>query len=341
MAKILHTLNAILKHAVTTILGLAALGVLGLALSPIGRDEGGVLGVTMLLFLSAWCGFLVWFTHFRQRLSLRPRRVTAVSLSLFLPLWFFGVANMYRPSVYLEHRDWLTYDSEHFVFHYAPDYSHRHEIASYAAVRDTAFEHNCRYLGVTVDDKIDFYVYDELASGSAAGWEKVIFADHDQSIGHEMTHIIAYHIGDKRQKIRLLDEGIATWLNHARIKVPMGHHGVAWSYYMQEYDLAPLTELADTKTFKRLRGPVNYAAASFVGYLLENYGLGAFRQLWIANAEYPELYAFLEDFGLARWFAFIPGRRVHFEATVKDIYGQSLDVMDREWRAWLKQKCGQ
>lgn len=329
-------LKAILKYAVSMVLVLVALALLGLAVSPIGRSEGGVVGIAMMLLLSIWCVGLVWFIHFGQRVSARLRRETLVGLGLLLVLWIVGYLNWYRLDIYVAHRNWLSHESEHFVFHYAPDYSHQDEIASYAAVRDTAFEHNCGYLGVSVKGKVDFYVYDDLAGGHAEGWENTIFADHGQSVGHEMTHVIAYHIVCKRQKIRLLDEGIATWLNHATGDVD--HHGAAWKYYIREYGLPSLTDLADTKTFRRQRPPPYYPAASFVGYLIENYGVDLFRQLWTANAAYPELYALLEDFGLARYLPFIPGRRVHLAATVRKTYGRQLDELDREWRSWLEQR---
>ena len=266
---------------------------------------------------------------------MRVRRGLAIAFWLFLPLWILGVANMYRPSVYLEHRYWFTFESKHFIFHYAPDYSHRNEITSYAAIRDTAFERNCDYLGVTIEDKIDFYVYDDLAGGHAEGWESMIFADHDQSIGHEMTHVIAYHIAGKRQKIKLLDEGIATWLNHA--KVEGGYHGFSQKYYIRKYGLPPLSELSHTKTFRRHTPPSYYPSASFVGYLIENYGMEKFRRLWTENADYPEVYDLLEQLGFVRFFPFISGQRTHFETTVREIYNLPLDQLDREWRDWLEE----
>ncbi|MBL7183868.1 MAG: hypothetical protein ISS50_05400 [Anaerolineae bacterium] len=334
--KSLRVLKTILKHTVSIILIFIALGAIGFALSPPGRASG-FMGVTMLVLFGIWCGGLVLFLHFHRRVSLIARRRMALVLVAFLPLWILAWTKLDQVGLYLEHRDWLTYESEHFVFHYAPDYPHQDEIAIYATVRDAAFEYNCEYLGVTLDRKIDFYVYDELAMGHAEGWEDIIFADHGQSIGHEMTHIIAYHIAGKRQKIKLLDEGIATWLNHSIVVAD--HHHAAWEY-IQEHDLLPLTGLAHNKTFRRQRPQPYYPAASFVGYLIDNYRLDTFRRLWTLNAAYPEIYTNLEDFGWAHYFSFIPGQQAHFGATVKEVYGRSLDELDTEWRAWLEERYG-
>lgn len=83
--------------------------------------------------------------------------------------------------------------------------------------------HQSSLLDVLLIDKIDFYLYDSLNEGFAVPAWNVIIADDDQSIGHEMTHIIAYHIAGDRQKIKLLDEGIATWLNHSTVLVRILH----------------------------------------------------------------------------------------------------------------------
>jgi hypothetical protein len=259
-----------------------------------------------------------------------------VGFVLLTVLWIVGYMNWYQLDIYVDYRDWLSYESKYFIWHFTPDYTHRDGIAEYAAIRDSIFEFNCGYLGVEVKEKIDFYVHERLSGGHAEGWENTIFAHHGQSLGHEMTHVIAYNISQKRQKIRLLDEGIATWLNHAKGK--FDHHGAAWILYIQEYGLPPLSELACTKAFKRQKPPPYYPASSFVGYLIENHGIEAFRELWTANAAYPELYALLEDLRLSRYFPFIPGRRAHFAATVRMTYGRDLDDLDTEWRNWLKER---
>jgi hypothetical protein len=242
--------------------------------------------------------------------------------------------NVWRLEQYLGHRDWLSYKSEHFVFHYAPDYPCSKEIAAFASTRDKVFAHNCAYLNVLLEDKIDFYIYDTLDEGFANPDWNVIEADDDQSIGHEMTHIIAYHIAGDRQKIKFLDEGIATLLNNTtRAK---NHHDVAWE--LMQNGFPPLSELGRSRTFRHQNIPPYYPAASFLGYLIENYGVDAFRQLWIANAKYPEFYSNVEDLGLVRYFSFIPGERAHFETTVLEVYGHTLNELDTKWRTWLEHR---
>lgn len=333
--RFLRILRTVLKYFASTVLILVALGTLGFA---IFMHPGGPAGMVLLVLLGVWCISLVWYLHFRQRVSAVIQRWIAVVLVFYPVCFYFGWTNMHRVELYLEHRDWLIYRSEHFIFHYAPDYSRSHEIATFAAIRDEAFKQNCAYLGVSLNDTIDFYVYDELDEGFVVPDWNELFADDDQSIGHEMTHIIVYHIAGERQKIKLIDEGIATWLNHSTVVTD--HHYAAWEY-IRENDLPTLSELAHTRTFRRQRPQPYYPAASFVGHLIAHYGVDAFRQLWITNARYSELYTAVEDFGLAQYFSFIPGERAQFESSVLAVYGYTLDELDTEWRTWLEERYGQ
>jgi hypothetical protein len=331
-SSLLHTMGTILKYLASAILVLVAFGALGLVV--IVR-LGGPAVMAMLALLGVWCIGSVWFLHFRKGVSTTTRRWIALTLAVFPVCFCFAWMNLWRLEQYLRHRDWLTYKSEHFVFHYAPNDPRSQEIAAFAGIRDKAFAQNCAYLKVSLEGKTDFYVYEKLDEGFAVPDWNVIHADDDQSIGHEMTHIIAYHIAGHRQKIKLLDEGIATWLNHST--VVKDHHRVAWEY-IQTNGLPPLNELAHTRAFRRHRPPPYYPAASFVGYLVDNYGLDAFRKIWIANAWYPELYSNVEDLRLAKYFSFIPGERAQFESTVLQIYGRPLNELDTEWRAWLERR---
>jgi hypothetical protein len=332
ISSLLHALGIILKYfasAMWVLVGLAALG-----LGVIVR-LGGPAGMTMLVLLGLWCLGSVWFLHFRKRISIVTRRGIAITLIVFPVCFCFAWMNLRRLELYLDHRDWLTYESRHFVFHYAPNYSRSRDIATFASARDKAFDQNCAYLKVSLAGKTDFYIYDELDEGFAVPDWNVILADDDQSIGHEMTHIVAYHIAGNRQKSKLLDEGIATWLNQST--VIKDHHYAAWDY-IQTNGLPSLSELARPRTFRHQRPPPYLPAASFVGYLIENYGLDDFRRLWTANARYPELYSNVEDLKLANYFPSIPGERAHFESTVSEVYGRALNELDTEWRAWLESR---
>ncbi len=328
----LHTIRTILKHIASTIIILVTIGAVGFA---VFVQPGTLAIVVIIVPLCAWSLGMVWFLHFRQRVYTTTRRWVAVVLFVVFPIGFyFTWTNVHR--LEQRHRDWLNYKSEHFVFHYTLDYPRSNEIVAFANTRDKVFEHNCAYLNVSLEDKIDFYIYDKLEEGFAVPDWNVIEADDDQSIGHEMTHIIAYHIAGERQNIKFLDEGIATWLNHTtRTK---GHHEVAWE--LMQGGFPPLNELGNSRTFRHQEIPPYYLAASFIGYLIENYGINVFRRLWIANAKYPELYSIIEDLKLIRYFPFIQGERVHFESTVLEVYGRTLNDLDTEWRAWLKVRHG-
>lgn len=328
-----QTVKNIIKYLVSLILILTALGAFWLAAIV---QLGGLTGMMLLFPLGAWSLGSVWFLHRSKRLSTVTCRWMAVTLFIIFPAGlYFAWMNVWRLETYMNYRHWFSYESEHFVFHYAPEYSRSHEISAFAGIHDSVFDQNCAYLEVPAMDKIDFYIYEELTEGVAIPDWNEILADDDQSTGHEMTHIIAYHIAGERQKIKLLDEGIATWLNHSKRETD--HHCVAWEY-IQKNGLPSLSELANSSRFRRHRPPPYYPAASFVGYIIEKYGLDAFRRLWTAGARYHELYISAEELNLAKYFSFIPGERAYFESAVPEIYACSLHDLDTEWRNWLEQR---
>ncbi|HPL30711.1 MAG TPA: hypothetical protein PLG21_21920, partial [Anaerolineae bacterium] len=240
----------------------ACLVALALIFVYVGQLLGRSLPTLIVTSLSSvWLLSLAGLAAFYGRLSRRVRRGTSLALACTLVLLALGWSNLYRIETYLNYRDWLAYESKHFVFHCAPGSSLRDDMESYASVRDTAFEQVCGALKVDFPGKIDFYVYDFLGMGWAVPEERQVFADKGQTIGHEMTHVISYYIARRPQKIVLLNEGLATYFNQK----PVDHHQVAWEH-MQKNTLPPLTALADRKAFRR-SNPY-YQAASFVGYLI-------------------------------------------------------------------------
>lgn len=321
-----------MRFFVTAVLVIAGLG--ALALGIISRI-GGPGGVALVILFGIWCFVLSGFLNFRRRVSTRARRAIVVVLALFPVGFYFAWTHLWRLDTYLDHRNWIAYESKHFVFHYAPNYPRADGIAAFASIRDKAFEENRAYLQVLFQGKTDFYVYEKLDEGFAVPDWNVIFSDDDQSAAHEMTHIIAYHICGHRQKIRLLDEGAATWLNHSA--VTKDHHAAAMGY-IRTNGLLPLSELAGTKTFRKHQPPPYYPAASFVGYLIERYGLDRFRRLWTVSAGYSETYSAAEELNLAKHFRFIPGESAHFVSAISIVYVRSLNTLDAEWRTWLESR---
>jgi len=267
-----------------------------------------------------------------MRVSNGMRLGITISLAVFPVFYCFTWMNAWRLEQYLKYRNWTVYTSKYFIFHYAPGYPRSDKIITFADSHDKVFVQNCTFLKVSLENKIDFYIYDKLDEGVAIPDWNIIMADDDQSAGHEMTHIIAYHIAGEQQKIKLLDEGIATWLNHSKI-VP-DHHYAAWKY-LHDNGLPSISELAARRNFKGHSPPPYFPAASFVGYIIDKYGIDAFRKLWTICTNYPGLYSIAEDLKLAKYFSFIPGQRVHFESAVLKVYSRPLSELDNEWRTWL------
>ncbi len=316
-----------MKNLSTVILIFLSIGTLAIA----AMEFGDAFIVAMLMVLGTWFLGLAWLLNFCSRVSARTRLTLTIVLVLF-PLFFYAAwTNFWRLETYAAYSDWTTYTSRHFRFHYAPDYPRAHEIGTFAETHDAAFDSICFTLSVTYNGLTDFFVHDILIEGIAIPEWNVIRADDDQSVGHEMTHIIAYHIAGERQKVRLLDEGLATWLN--RSTVTKDHHRAAWEY-LQNNGLPPLRELIPGPAFRHHRPAPYFPAASFVGFLISRFGVDAFRRLWTANAAFPELFSNAEDLHLVRYIPWI-SLTSHVESTVMEVYGRTLTGLDEEWRAWL------
>ena len=216
------------------------------------------------------------------------------------------------------HPGWLTYESPHFTFYYAADskvLAKPGAIQAYAEKRERARANICKYLGIGHTKKIKFFAYDnnEIAKriiGRTLGFAEpaigVIHSRVNQTPGHEITHILSRSINGKGPPNRLLDEGLAVFLNQTGGDRSAGARALLGKGNLPTVgDM--LRELPD-----RWYGP----AGAFVGYLCEQHGVGKFKQLWGAPKD-------------------------SFAVSFQRIYGKSIAEMDKEWRDYLRNYVGQ
>jgi formylglycine-generating enzyme required for sulfatase activity len=213
----------------------------------------------------------------------------------------------------MAHANWKTYEANHFYFHVAPDSSldDPNKVAQFARVRDEAFEAVTTYLRARLPGKIHFYVYDsdEVALrvigrtlGFAQPSERIIHARVNQTAGHEMTHVIAWHMSYGGAPNALLSEGLAVYLN----QVPDDKHAQA-AYALARNELEPLGSMANQRAAS-LSYPI---AGSFAGFLLEAYGLERFRRLYGAA----------------------PGT---WQESVTKVYRMHPSAIEEQWHAFLR-----
>jgi hypothetical protein len=131
--------------------------------------------------------------------------------------------------------------------------------------------------------------------------------NRDGALLHEIVHVYAPN------ENRFLAEGFAVYLHQKLAANPaFPNYGKPLHAEAQRHvdAIASLAELNGVRTPKRLGGSLGEEAAyllagSFVGFLIEQYGLGAFRKLYEGGS---------------------------YETT----YGKSLDELEKEWRALIQ-----
>ena len=125
-------------------------------------------------------------------------------------LVMFGVHDFYK--------DWTILETENFIFHYRKDKNSQVDIDAFILSREKAFTKIQNFFNSNLHRKIDFYLWDSREEafailkrhlGFAIGQYYLIHNASDQSIGHEMTHIITHYINGAKSITSLICEGAA------------------------------------------------------------------------------------------------------------------------------------
>ena len=115
--------------------------------------------------------------------------------------------------------DWTTFTTEHFSFHYSPNLT-EFDGVTYARQHEEAFAAISAWFGDGPADKITFFVwadYDEAAAanmpplGFARPELNIVHAAANQTVGHEMTHVISAHALEPEVFVGLINEGTAIY----------------------------------------------------------------------------------------------------------------------------------
>lgn len=117
-------------------------------------------------------------------------------------------------------KNWRSLETAHFVFHFAPG-SPVANAEQYAAIREQGWQTVNSFFNARTPRKIDFFVWnhrdDMKKILGGAGFAKpefcLIHSCHDQTVGHEMTHVISYHAVLPKVKTPLINEGVAVYFD--------------------------------------------------------------------------------------------------------------------------------
>lgn len=196
--------------------------------------------------------------------------------------------------------DWVTRSSGHFQIHYLPASRAESEIDVLLEQNEAILASHLATLGVERYDKtIDLFYFDsrnqisEIVSKpfralADAASMTVLTIRNNEEIGrdaHEIMHVVSFDLwGGWEDRIELawLSEGLATFADKPCNGYEMSE--LAAHILMNTEDAVPLDSLATN--FRQYPEMIGYVLmASFVGFIVDTYGIERLHQLWVEN--YP------------------------------------------------------
>ena len=234
-----------------------------------------------------------------------------IILVVLSPVW---AAKRWKPKWTKPHPGWKKYKTKNFDFYYAPNsiLARPGAIKKFAEKRERAYAAICKYLKIKDRRRIKFFVYDsnEVArkiigrnAGFAQSTVAIIHSRINQTVGHELTHVLSRAINGRPPPNRVLDEGLAVFLDQSK----RDYFAVAKSL-LTENNLPSFEDMLEaSKTSSEEWYP---AAGAFVGFLCEKYGTKRFKYLWAA-------------------------KQTTFKRDFRKIYRKRLSEIEKEWRDYL------
>lgn len=122
------------------------------------------------------------------------------------------------------YNNWTIFETQNIIFHYRQDENSKIDIEQFMLSRENAFVKIQSFFNSRLHRKIDFYLWDSREEafsvlnrhlGFAIGQYYLIHNAADQSIGHEMTHIITHYIDGAKSITSLICEGTAVLFDQA------------------------------------------------------------------------------------------------------------------------------
>ncbi|MDO9256815.1 MAG: tetratricopeptide repeat protein [Bacteroidales bacterium] len=127
------------------------------------------------------------------------------------------------------YENWEIVETDNFRFHFQN--MNAAEIVKYTSVREQAYKEINGFFKSTLPKKIDFYVWNSKDDakrilGADLGFSKpnfcIVHTHYQQTIGHEMTHVISNYTSEITNKTRFINEGTAVCFdqsNQDRLKL--------------------------------------------------------------------------------------------------------------------------
>jgi tetratricopeptide (TPR) repeat protein len=238
--------------------------------------------------------------------------LTFIILFLVLLLaWIFRYAIGFESSVYSIQRTLSeTYETEHFIIHYAPEMFTRQEGEFAGLEHEFRLYQDKEALHIRFDGKITSYIYPDaetkrrfIGTGTtniAKPWRKEIHLNKDswqEVLKHELVHVLAGEFGlpiiNAHYNIGLT-EGLATAIDDDWGNRTLHEYAAA----IKKFEIASHPErLISVSGFMTQASSLSYVLmGSFCKFLIDEYGIEKFKQLYggssvqtVYQKEYEEL----------------------------------------------------
>lgn len=212
---------------------------------------------------------------------------------------------------------WEQVNTDNLIFNFlkVANFSSRDK-ENFISKRETTYYNISNLLQITIELKITYFVFPTdrniclqympyFAPNQALAGLFMIFSRINQSSGHELTHVLSYYINNSfHYSYKILSEGLATWLDQSS----KDHHQMA-SDLVAEGEIIPFNSIIGDSNFKAVDARITYPqCASFVGFLLDNYGIEKFKSIWVKED--------LRD-------------------KIKHVYGKELENLELQWHKFL------
>lgn len=117
--------------------------------------------------------------------------------------------------------NWKILETEHLRFHFQTP-SEINDLEKFAQLREDAFLKISKDLNPSLPKKIDFFVWNNaeepkqkffITLGFANPEFACVYTHKNQTVGHEITHVITHYTGKVAEKTGLINEGVAVYFN--------------------------------------------------------------------------------------------------------------------------------
>ncbi len=205
--------------------------------------------------------------------------------------------------------DWATLTTKHFAFHYSSNLAD-FDGETFARRHEGAYEIISAWFGGGPDTPIRFFVWKDkdealIAAMPPLGFARpklnLIHAREEQTVGHEMTHVISHHALKPQYVSGLINEGISVYHDQTgRDQMALARAAIAsGSPLPVQVELAALWE-----DWSLLPGDISYpVGGAWVTVLIDKAGrekfLEFFRDQRLANAREvygPDLQGWMDKF---------------------------------------------